>query len=106
MSDLEDLIREVAKRGELTHLSLTPRDVKDANEKVLYRGWGATFSPASSQANTFAEDRDPVVALKTAIEEAKMRRGGAPFQDGDGAKAKPKAKVSKPLPADSEFDFL
>jgi hypothetical protein len=99
LSELEDMIRDVARRGELTHLSLAPRVIRDADDKPIKKGWGASFSPASSQTNTWAEDEDPVVALKTAIEEARLRRG-KPFADGEGApkpepKAKPKAKPVK-----------
>lgn len=84
MSDLEDLIRDVAARGELTHLSLAPRKIERGENKFV-NGWSATFAPASVMGNTFAEDVDPVVALKQCIEDAKLRRKPT-FVDGEGAK--------------------
>jgi hypothetical protein len=97
MSDLEELIRDVVKRGELTYLSLAPRQIR-ISEKQTVPGWGASFSPASTTGNTFAEDRDPIVALKACIEEAKLRRKPE-FQDGEGAKpAAPEKLKPKPKP--------
>lgn len=91
MSDLEDLIRDVAARGELTHLSLAPRKIEQGENKFV-NGWGATFAPASVMGNTFGESTDPVEALKSAITDAKLRRR-PPFEDGEGAKP---AKVERP----------
>lgn len=97
MADLEELIRDVATRGELTHLALAPRLIQRGENKFV-KGWGATFAPASVMGNTFAEDTDPVVALKQCIEDAKLRRK-APFQDGDGAPApKPPKKPKTSVP--------
>jgi hypothetical protein len=97
MSELEDLIRDVCSRGELTHLSLSPRKIERGENKFV-NGWGATFSPASVMGNTFGENVDPVEALKSAIEDAKLRRK-APFADGDGAKPvveKPQKRKKQP----------
>lgn len=92
MSDLEELIRDVAKRGELTHLSLSPRRIEVGENKFI-NGWGASFSPASNTGNLFAEDTDPIKALVGAIEEAKLqRRSLRPFEDGEGAKPQPAPK--------------
>lgn len=95
--DLEELIRDVASRGELTHLSLTPRKIEKGENKFV-NGWGATFAPASVMGNTFAESTDPVEALKQCIEDARMRRK-APFADGEGAKVKPKRSGPAQRPA-------
>lgn len=72
--NLEELIRDAVRAGELTHLSLVPRTVKDENEKPLYHGWGASLSPTSVSGNLFAEDRDPVVALTKVFEDARLYR--------------------------------
>jgi len=47
---LEDTLRDLAKRGEITHISLTPSA----------KGWRASFSPSSITGASFGEDRDPV----------------------------------------------
>lgn len=99
--NLEALIRDLAKRGELTHLSLSPRMIERGQKKVA--GWGAIFAPASNFGNTFGEDTDPVEALKSAINDAKLRRKPE-FADGEGAKVRP-AKAS-PEPADDLSDLL
>jgi len=102
MSDeLSDLIRDLAKRGELTHLSLSPREIELGNNKKV-KGWGATFAPASTFGNTFGEDTDPVVALLNALNDAKLRHRSE-FKDGAGSKVKP----SKSAPAtEADLDDL
>lgn len=62
--DLETLIREFAGRGEITHISLSPRG----------KGWAASYSPASVFGVSFAEHADPVEALKEAMTNIKLRR--------------------------------
>ena len=84
MAELEDTIRDLASRGEITHLSLTPRQIAAGPNKTV-PGWAATFSPASSYGNIFAESTDPIDALLQAVRGAKLRRK-APFKDGDGAR--------------------
>jgi hypothetical protein len=69
MSDLESLIREIISQGNLSHLSLAPRKVEQADGKFK-DGWGAAVSPAAATGNAFAHDPDPINALKTAIKEA------------------------------------
>src|ERR1700744_531069 len=56
---LEEAIREIADRGELSgiSLSLNPSHTK----------WRASFTPCSVFGIAFAEDEDPVKALMTAI---------------------------------------
>lgn len=87
---LEALIRDFAGRGEITHLSLTPRMLERGPKKVA--GWAVTFAPASVMGNTYAEDTDPVAALTTALTDAKVRRR-ATFNDGVGAPKAAKASV-------------
>lgn len=101
MSDLEELIRDVAQRGELTHLSLTPRrmEIEEGSNKFVH-GWSATLAPSSSTGNTFGFDPDPVKALKTAIEEARLRRrspNAAPPVARNAQKAAIEAKKKQDL---------
>lgn len=70
---LEDTLRDLAKRGEITHISLTPSG----------KGWRASFSPSSITGASFGEDRDPVNALLLALASAKLRKR-LPFKDGGG----------------------
>lgn len=62
---LEDVIRDLAKRGELTHLSLTPS--QDGKK------WRASFAMSSKFGISFGEDVDPVKALILACTTAKMK---------------------------------
>lgn len=64
MTTLDERIRDLVKRGELTHLSLTPT----AN------GWSASYSPASVFGNSHAEHADPVQALIAAFDGIKVKR--------------------------------
>src|ERR1035437_103027 len=62
---LDELVRDLAKRGELTHLSLIPHGT----------GWSASYS-AASPAGGFgrAEADDPVGALFGAVADVKPRK--------------------------------
>lgn len=90
MSTLEETLRDLATRGEITHISLVPSK----------QGWRATYAPASIFGNSIAEDRDPVKAILMACEAAKVKRR-KPFNDGFGSRIK-QADVEVPaeLPAD------
>jgi hypothetical protein len=101
--NLEDLIRDLCKRGEMTHLSLVPRVISQGTKNV--HGWGASFSPASTFGNTFGEDTDPVVALKNALNDAKLRRRPE-FKDGEGAKVKPARAKPEPATEQDLSDLL
>lgn len=72
MANLEDTIRDLTARGELTHLSLAPNPTG--------KGWRATFSPASVFGVCHGGDPDPVKAMLLAIDGAKLRRK-ATFKD-------------------------
>jgi hypothetical protein len=62
---LEELIRDMAQRGELTHLSLSP----------VGKEWAASFCAASPIGGyTFILDADPATALVRAIQETKLRK--------------------------------
>lgn len=66
---LEELIRDMAQRGELTHLSLSP--VHDGKKHT----WAASFCAASPIGGyTFILDDDPAEALCRAITETKLRK--------------------------------
>lgn len=95
MSDLETTLRDLAKRGEITHISLVPGP----------KGWRATYAPASIFGNSFAEDRDPVKALLLACQSAKLKKR-APFNDGFGGRIKqPDVEVPAEL-APEDVDSL
>ena len=66
MQDLAAIIRDVAARGELNHISIAP--TLDGTR------FKASFSPASNCSNVFGESKDPVEAIVLAIEGAKMKR--------------------------------
>lgn len=85
---LEEMIRDLAARGELTHLSLAPNPSG--------KGWRATFSPSSVFGVSHGGDPDPVKALMLAMDNAKLRRK-APFKD-DPRIAQPDVEVT-PEPA-------
>lgn len=95
MSELETTLRDLAARGEITHLSLVPSK----------KGWRASFAPSSIFGNSFAEDRDPVKALLLACQSAKLKKR-APFNDGFGGRIKqPDVEVPAEL-APEDVDSL
>lgn len=61
---LEEKIRDVAARGELTHLSVVP----------VAGGWSASFAHASGYGTSFAQDPDPVKAMIKALGMPKLAR--------------------------------
>lgn len=67
---LEDVIRDLAKRGELNHISLTPSQ----NGKL----WRASFAMCSMFGISHAEDADPVKAIIVACTSAKTKPQRAP----------------------------
>lgn len=96
MADLENAIRDLAKRGELTHLSLAPNPSG--------KDWHATFSPASVFGVCHGGDPDPVKALMLAIDGAKIRRK-APFKD-DSRIAQSIVDVPPAASAEADADSL
>lgn len=102
LDTLEDLIRDLARRGEMTHLSLTPRKIERNGKSVS--GWACVLSPASVSGNFFGEDLDPVDAIKNTIRDAKLRRRPE-FKDGDGAKTKPSVPEVRPKKIANEQDL-
>ncbi len=65
MQNLEDTLRDLAKRGEISHLSLTPSQ----SGKL----WRASFTMCSKFGVSFAEDEDPGRAIMLACTTAKMK---------------------------------
>jgi hypothetical protein len=62
---LEDLIRQMAAKGELTHLSLIP---------AAGGQWSASFTPASVFGSNQFTAADPIAALTTVLEWKPSRR--------------------------------
>lgn len=97
MANLEEVIRDLAARGELTHLSLAPNPSA--------KGWRATFSPASVFGVCHGADLDPVKAILLAIDGAKIKRR-APFKD-DARIAQPDVEVvPEPAAVDPAADLM
>ena len=63
---LEAVLRDLAKRGEISHISLTPSQGG--------RMWRASFAMCSYFGVSFAEDVDPVQAILLACTSAKLKR--------------------------------
>ena len=59
---IEDRIRELAKKGELTHLSLIPRI--DRNGVITF---SASYAPSKKWGHSYGEDADPVTAMEKAL---------------------------------------
>lgn len=62
---VDDVLRDLAKRGEISHISLTPSQ----NGKL----WRASFAMCSKFGVSFAEDADPAQAIILACTTAKMK---------------------------------
>lgn len=86
--NLEDVIRDIIARGEMTHLSLTP-----SQNGAL---WRASFSPAKNFGNSFAEDKDPIAALMRAMTSAKLARKAPTDRDLAAMDAKATGKIEQP----------
>lgn len=70
MQNLEDMLRDVVKAGELSHLSLVPSQ----NGK----SFRTSYAMCSKFGITFAEDPDPVKSIMLAISTAKIKKPPAP----------------------------
>jgi len=69
---LDEVLRELARKGELNYISLVPIAHKDAINGV---GFSATYAPATNCGHGFGRDADPVTAILEAVEDwAKKRR--------------------------------
>lgn len=65
MSELEAKIRELATRGEISHISLSP-----SRNGTMWRG---SYAMCSTFGVSFAEDPDPVKALLLSMTTAKLK---------------------------------
>lgn len=63
---VDSVLRDLAKRGEISHISLTPSQ----NGKM----WRASFAMTSKFGVSFAEDADPAQAIILACTSAKMKK--------------------------------
>jgi len=79
---LEDLLRDLAKRGEISHISLTPSQ----NGKL----WRGSFTMCSHFGVSLAEDADPVQALMLALTSAKLKKPRAKLDLKPNAGPEPK----------------
>jgi hypothetical protein len=70
---LETIIRDLAARGELSHISLTPSS--DGKK------WRGSFTMCSKYGVSFGEDKDPIEALRIACTTAKMKRAPVALKD-------------------------
>lgn len=72
---LEEAIRQLAARGEISNLSLT---MNGTGTK-----WRACFAPCSVFGLSYAEDADPAVALQRALTTMKLKTRKVPVKDRD-----------------------
>lgn len=96
MANLEETIRDLVTRGELSDLSVRP-----SQNGKMFR---AVFTPCSIFGNSIAEDADPVKALLLACDTAKIRKRAA-FSDGDRPGRKSVGPLAQPdveVPAELE----
>lgn len=63
---LEETIRDLAARGEISNLSLAMNST--------HTKWRAAFAPCSVFGSSFAEDEDPIKALLLAMTSAGLRK--------------------------------
>lgn len=73
MNTLDNLIRDAAKRGELTHLSIAPHG----------KAWICSYAPASTFGVTHKTHADPCEAIRLAITETKVKRRRTAEKPGD-----------------------
>lgn len=85
MSELEAKIRELAQRGEISHISLSP-----SRDGQMWRG---SYAMCSTFGVSFAEDPDPVQALLRAMTSAKLRRRAPTKRETDAAEARSTAAI-------------
>lgn len=72
---LEETIRQLAARGEISNLSLSKNGTGSK--------WRACFAPCSVFGLSYAEDPDPCVALQRALTSVKLKTRKAHVKDQD-----------------------
>jgi len=70
---LEDLIRDAAAKGNMTHLSIIPAPNGTS--------WRASFTPAKRMGIAYGEDADPVKAMALAIKHGMKRENLTKTED-------------------------
>lgn len=94
--NLEAVLRDLAARGELSHISLTPSQ----NGKM----WRGSFTMCSKFGVSFGEDADPAQALILACTTAKMKPRAAEKKptgfDGEAT------RVETPPPLDPDVEAM
>lgn len=93
MANLEDLLRDLASRGELSHISLAPSQ----GGKM----WRGAFAMCSKFGISYAEDKDPAQALVLAMTGAKMK----PRRASPTLKPEPEPEP-EPMPAETFEDLM
>ena len=103
---LEDLLRDLAARGELTHLSIVAVAGKGPGG-VVYSG---SFTPAAQFGHGFSRDADPVKAIFEAVRDKSLKRlvkilekSGAKIPPELGGDAEGKVPDPDEIIDDSEF---
>jgi hypothetical protein len=86
---LEDVLRDLAKRGEISHISLAPSQNG--------RQWRASFAMCSKFGVSFAEDADPAKAIILACTTAKMKPQRATKSDLIDMRPVPEKPAEDPL---------
>lgn len=103
MKNLEDMIRDVAKRGDMTHLSLVPVAGKGPGNIA----WAATFAPAARFGLGRGHHVDPVEAMKLAMTDTRVK-GVVPnirktLEKSESPRAKEAASALTEIVDDSDF---
>lgn len=100
MTTLDETIRGLVARGDLTHLSLTPSQ----NGKL----WRASFSPSSVFGSSFAEDADPIAALIRAMTTMKLKSRAPSDRELAAREARAPAVIEQAMVevTDAEVDAL
>lgn len=85
MSELEAKIHELAQRGEISHISLSP-----SQDGKMWRG---SYAMCSKFGVSFAEDADPVKALLLSMTTAKLKPRAPTKRETDAAEARGPAVI-------------
>lgn len=85
MSELEAKIRELATRGEISHISLSPSQ----NETK----WRGSYAMCSTFGVSFAEDEDPCRALLLSMTTAKLKPRARTKREDAAAEARGPAVI-------------
>lgn len=93
-SALEDAIRNLAARGEISHISLTP---SQGGKK-----WRGSYAMCSTFGVSFAEDEDPIKALTLAMTTARLKSRAPTKRATDAAEARSTGSIPQETVAADE----